>query len=64
MVGDCKVDGHKGLRKTSKSIFGIFWCSGRSSVIRGPPGGSSYENLELELVNSFNPNRKEIRVLE
>ena len=30
----------------------------------GSPGGSVYENLMLELVNSFNPNGREIRVPE
>ncbi len=32
--------------------------------MRGSPGGSSYENLESDLVKSFNPNRREIRVPE
>ena len=65
MVGDCKVGGHKGLGKTSESIFGIFWCSKRSSGVRGSPGESIFENLKLVLLaKSFNPNRGEIRVPE
>ena len=32
--------------------------------MRSSPGGNSYENLKLELIKSFNPNRREIRVLE
>ena len=52
------------LERTSQSIFGIFWCNKRSSGVRGSPGGSHCENLALELVKSFNPNRREIRVPE
>ena len=33
-------------------------------MIRGSPGESSYENLESDLVKSFNLNRREIRVPE
>ena len=32
--------------------------------MRGSPGGSIYENLMLELVKSFNPNRRETRIPE
>ena len=52
------------LERISESIFEIFWCSRRSSVIRGSPEESNYENLELELAKSFNPNRREIRIPE
>ena len=31
---------------------------------KGSPGGSSYENLELDLVKLFNPNRREIKAPE
>ena len=64
MEGNCKSDGHKGLGKALRSIFRIFWRSKRSSIIRSSPGGSNYENLELELAKPFNPNRREIRVPE
>ena len=53
VVGNCNGEGHKGLGKTSKSIFRILWCTKRPSGMRGSPGGSSYENLESELVKSF-----------
>ena len=52
------------LRRVSEINFKIFRCSRQSSVIRGSPGRNSYENLELDLVKSFNPNRTEIRVPE
>lgn len=52
------------LKRILESISGIFWWSRRLSVIRGSPGESSYENLESDLVKSFNPNRREIRVPE
>ena len=38
------------LEKIGESIFEIFWCTKQSSRVRGSPEGSSYENLELELV--------------
>ena len=41
--------GHKGLGKTSESIFRMFWCTKQSSGVWGSPGESSYENLVLEL---------------
>ena len=53
MVGNSKSDGHKGLGKTSKSIFEIFWCSKRSSRVRGSPGESIFENLKSD----FSKNR-------
>ena len=52
------------LERTLESIFGIFWCTNRSSGVKGSLGGSNYENLESELVKPFNPNRREIRVPE
>ena len=64
VVGNCDGEGHKGLGKTSKSIFRIFWCTKRPSRMRGSPGGSSYEILMLEIAKSFNPNGREIRVPE
>jgi hypothetical protein len=33
-------------------------------LVRGLSERSSYENLESELVKSFNPNRREVRVSE
>ena len=54
----------QGLERTSKSIFEIFWGTKQSFGVRGSPGGSSYENLESELVKSFHPNRREVRVPE
>ena len=53
VVGNCNSEGNKGLGKTSKSIFRIFWCTKRPSRMRGSPGGSSYENLRLELEKSL-----------
>ena len=61
---DCKGEEHKGLGKTWEIIFRIFWCTKQSSGVRGSPGASIYEILELELTKSFNPNRREIRVPE
>ena len=50
------------IEGTSESNFGK--CIKRSCVSSGSLGGSSYENLELELVKPFNPSRREIRVPE
>ena len=61
---DRNGEGYKALGKTSESIFKIFWCTKQSSGVRGSPGESIYEILELELTKSFNPNRREIRVPE
>ena len=63
VVGNCKSNEHK-VSRTSESIFEILRCIRRSPVSSGSPGGSSYENLELELVKPFNPSRREIRVPE
>ena len=63
VIGNCKSDGTS-LGRTLESNFKIFWCSRRSSVIRCSPDESNHENLELELEKSFNPNRREIRILE
>ena len=51
-------------RVTAESIFRVFTCSRRSSIIRGSPGESDNEILMLDLVNSFNPSRREFRVPE
>ena len=64
MVGNSKSGGHKVSkehRRVSSEFPGV---AGRSSVFRGSPGGSDHEILELELVKSFNPIRREIRVPE
>ena len=53
---ELQSSGHKDLEKTSKSK--------RSSGMKGSPGGSSYENLELELAKSSTSNRREIRFPE
>ena len=50
--------------RTSENIFGILRCTKQSSRVRGSPGGSNYENLDLELEKSFSPNRREIRIPE
>ena len=63
VVGNAKAM-TQSLERTLQSIFGIFWCSRRSSVVRGSPGGSDHEILMSELVNSFNPNGRETRVPE
>ena len=39
MEGNCKSDGHKGLGKTSKSIFEVFYGTKPSSKIKGLSGG-------------------------
>ena len=52
------------LESTSQSIFVILQCTKQSSGVRGSPGESVYENLELELTKSINPNRREIRALD
>ena len=64
VVGNCNSEGHKGLGKTTKIFFRIFWCTKQSTGVRGSPGESIYENLKFELEKSFNPNRREIRVPE
>ena len=63
MVVNCKSNDHK-VSRTLESIFKILRCTKQSSGVRGSPGGSSYENLESELVKSFHPNRREVRVPE
>ena len=64
MEGNRKSDEHKFLsehrRVSSKASGG----AGDHLEGRGSPGGSHCENLALELVKSFNPNRREIRVPE
>ena len=61
VVGNCKGGGLKGSRKTSESIFGIFWRIHRSSEMRGSPEGIRYENLELELAKSLTRKDKKYR---
>ena len=51
-------------RENIKEYLRILLISRRSSEVRGSPGESIYENLELELTKPFNPNRREIRVPE
>ena len=63
MEGNCKSDTIKSQENIGE-YFGSFWCTRRSSVIRGSPGESIIENLESELVKSFNPNRRDVRVPE
>ena len=64
MEGNRKSDEHKfsseHRRVSSKASGG----AGDHLEGRGSPGGSHCENLALELVKSFNPNRREIRVPE
>ena len=64
MVGNCKRDEHRfsseHQRVSSKASSEV----GDHLEGRGSPRGRSYENLEVELVKSFNPNRREIRVPE
>ena len=56
--------GHKGLGRTSKSTFETLRCAEQSSGVTCSPGESNYENLELELAKSLNPNRIEVTVPE
>ena len=56
---ELQSSGHKGLGNSSESSFGIFRYIRLSSVMRGSPGGSSHENLELVLAKSLT--RKEER---
>ena len=48
-------------RRVSSKFSG---AAGDHLDLRGSPGESSYENLESDLVKSFNLNRREIRVPE
>ena len=63
MKGNCKSDGTKSRENIAEYLRdpsvhqAIIWSE-------GSPGGSNYENLELELAKSFNSNRREIRVQE
>ena len=51
----CKGDEHKGLGLTAESIFRVFWCSRRSSIIRSSPGESDNEILMLDLAKFIYP---------
>ena len=61
--GNCKSVGTKSQENIAEYLRdpsvhqAIIWS-------KGSPGGSSYENLVLELVKLFNPSRREFRVPE
>ena len=64
VVGNCKSNGHKVSKEYQRVTLKSSGAARNHLDWRGSPGESSYENLELDLVKSFNPNRREIRVPE
>ena len=64
VVENCKSNGHKVSKEyrwvTSKSSG----AAGNHLDWRCSPGENIIENLDLELVKSFNPNRRDVRVPE
>ena len=63
MEGNCKSDGTKSRENIIEYLQNL---PVQQAILcdKGPPRRSSYENLESELVNSFYPNRRKIRVPE